>query len=105
MRVSRIAREAGAGFDRLRASGQNGDAVPALLAVPDRALAAIPDRGLGKFFLWRFQFLEARDIRQGFRKSAQQDWQTAIDSVHVERGDLHCGKDPPARPVRDVKRP
>ena len=45
VRVIRIAREAAGAFDRLLASRrQNGDAVPALLAVPNRAVAGIPYR-------------------------------------------------------------
>ncbi len=41
---------------------ENGDAIPALLAVPNGPITRLANRGFWEFVLWRLQFLKARDI-------------------------------------------
>jgi hypothetical protein len=53
-----------AGLLRLYAPRQDGDAVPALLAMPDHAIARVPDRSFRKLLLRRFQLLQADDVGQ-----------------------------------------
>ena len=65
VRIVRIAGQAAAGFHRLGAACEDRDAVPALLPVPDRAIARGADRGRGKFLIGRLQFLQADDVRRG----------------------------------------
>jgi hypothetical protein len=47
------------------------DTVPALLAVPDGAITGLPDRRLREFLVWRFELLQADDVRLGFGEPAQ----------------------------------
>jgi hypothetical protein len=49
----------------------------------------LPDSGFRKLPLRCFKFLEACDIRLGFREPAQEHWESAIDAVHVEGSYLH----------------
>ena len=65
VRVIRIARQAAPGLDRVGTSREDGDAVPALLAVPDRAVAGAPDRGLRELLVRRLQLLQADHVRLG----------------------------------------
>ena len=73
--VVRIAGKAAMGFDRLAAAGEDGDSVPAALAVPDHAIARFLDLGRGKFFVGRFELLQAGDIglrpRRAIRAAGQ----------------------------------
>ena len=62
MGIARISGETTAGLVRLCVPRQDGDAVPASLAMPDRAIARVPDRGFRKFLMRRFQLLQADDI-------------------------------------------
>ncbi len=72
----------------IQTARENGDAIPALLAVPDRAVARLADRGLWKFLLGRLQFLKAHDIGLGFDEPAQEHREATIDAVDVEGCDF-----------------
>ena len=84
-----IAGEAAAGLVRLGAARQDGDAVPALLALPDRAIAGGPDRRFRELLGRRLQLLQADHVGRRFLQPAQQHRQPAVDAVDVEGGDLH----------------
>src|SRR5437879_8593884 len=90
MNVFGITGEAAMGLDRIGAAGENGNAVPALLAVPDCAVTGLPQRRLGKFLLRRLQLLQAHDVRLGVSEPVQQHRKAAIDTLDVERRNLHC---------------
>jgi hypothetical protein len=90
--VLRVARQTAMGLDRLAAAREDGDAVPALLAVPDRAIAGLLDRGRGKAVFGRLQFLEAGDVGPCLGQPVEQQRQAAVDAVDVEGGDLHPGE-------------
>ena len=89
VRVVGVARQAAPGLDRLGAAREDGDAVPALLAVPDRAVAGLADRGFREPLVRGLQLLQADDVRLGLRQPAQQHRQAAVDAVDVEGGDPH----------------
>lgn len=74
---------------RLGAAREDGDAVPAFLAVPDRAVTGLFQLGMRKFFVRRLQFLKADHVRRGQVEPAQQDRQPAVDAVDVEGANLH----------------
>src|SRR5438874_11276684 len=57
MAVIWIAGQTASCLDRFGAAGENGDAVPAFLAVPDGPVAGLADRRLGKFLLRCLEFL------------------------------------------------
>lgn len=90
LRRIRIAGQAARGFVNFADAAQDSDAVPALLAMPDRLVAQTPDSALREFFLRRLQFLENDNVRRGFFKSPQQDGQAAVDPIHIVGGDLHA---------------
>src|SRR5271163_5046877 len=87
--VVRVAGQASTSLQRILTARENGDAVPALLAVPDHAVAGLADSGFRKLLLRRLQFLETRDIGPGFGEPAQKHRQPAIDAIDVEGCDLH----------------
>src|SRR5665213_4049912 len=89
MKIVGIAGEAATRFDRLRTAGENGDAVPAFLPVPDGAVPRIADRRFRELLRRRLQLLKADDVRPGLCKPAEEDREPAIDAVDVEGGDLH----------------
>src|SRR6185312_13468937 len=70
-------------------TAEDGDSVPALLPVPQHVVAERADGLFREFLVWRFQFLEARNVRLVFLQPAQQNRQPAIDAVDVVGGDLH----------------
>ena len=72
-----------------------GDAVPALLAFPDRAVAGFTQRLRGKIPVGRFQLLQADDIGCRGGQPRQQMIETAIDIVDVESGDPHAARAQP----------
>ena len=95
-------------LDGFAAFGEDGDAVPALLAVPDRAIARRRDGGLGEALVRRLQLLQAGDVRLCLLEPGEQVGEPAVDAVHVEGGDLHAatmhdraGKSRGGRPRRD----
>jgi hypothetical protein len=61
-----------AGLDRLGAARQDRHAIPALLSVPDRALARRTQRRRRKFLVGCLQLLQAHDVRRRFFEPAQQ---------------------------------
>ena len=61
--VVRIAGQAAPGLLRLLAPGEDGDAVPALLAVPDGLVAGLADRVDRELLVRRLQLLQAGDVR------------------------------------------
>ena len=89
VRVIRIAGQAATRFRRRPAARKYGNAVPALLAVPDRAVAGFPNCRLGEFVVRGLQLLQAGDVRLDLGEPAHQHRETAINTVHVERRDLH----------------
>ena len=64
-----IARQAAPGLDRLAAARQDRDAVPALLPVPDRAVAGVADRCLGEL-LARGAFSSCRQTTSGWASAS-----------------------------------
>src|SRR5512132_1237211 len=58
--------ETTAGFLRLYPAREDGDAVPALLAMPNRAIVRVPDRSFRKLLLRSFQLLQADHVGRGF---------------------------------------
>jgi hypothetical protein len=89
MRIVGIARQAVAGLHRLGASREDRHPVPALLAVPDCAVAGGPEYGRRKFLVGRFQLLEADDIRSCLFQPRQQIGEATVDAVDVVRRDPH----------------
>ncbi|SPA54885.1 protein of unknown function [Cupriavidus taiwanensis] len=87
-----VAGQAAAHFDRLRAARQDGDAVPGLLAVPDRAIAGVADLARRKALVGGLQFLQAYDVRRFAREPVAQRPHPAADAVDVESGDLQRGR-------------
>jgi hypothetical protein len=72
VQVIGIAGQAAPAFDRLAAAGEDRDAVPRGLPVPDRAVAGLFDlcdreRGIG-----RLEFLQAGDVRLLLLQPGQQ---------------------------------
>ena len=94
VRIIWIPRQAAPRFCWRFAARKYSDAVPALLAMPDRALTGFPDRGLGKFIVRRLQFLQAGDVWLCFGELAHQHRKAAIDAIHVEGRDLHRSAPP-----------
>ena len=70
--IVRIARKYSSDLHRVRAARQDGNAIPTLLSMPDRAVAQLPDFAFRKPLLRRAQFLEAGDIRLFLFQPAQQ---------------------------------
>jgi len=84
-----ISRKRAADFDRLTAAGEDGDAVPALLAVTDDAVARRANRQLRKLLLRRLELLQADDIRGALIQPAQEIGQARRDAVDVVGDDPH----------------
>ena len=61
--VVRIAGKAATSLSGISVPRENGDPIPAFLAVPDRAIAKLCQGGLRKFLLGRLQLLQAHNIR------------------------------------------
>src|ERR1700730_9751300 len=88
MEIVRIAWQDATNLDRIGAERKDRDAIEALLAVPDDAVARLANRGLGKLVMRDLQFLKACDVGPGFGEPAQEVRQAGGDTVHVERRDL-----------------
>ena len=89
-----IAGQAAAGFDGLADAAQDGDSVPAFLAVPDGRIAGVARCFGGERFVGAFELLEARRCRAGTRQPAQQDRQPRIDPVDIVAGDAQAALAP-----------
>ena len=68
---------------------EHGDAVPALLPMPDHVITEITDGFCRKLLVWCLQLLKTDDIRLLFLEPAQQDGKAAVYAVHIIGGDLH----------------
>jgi hypothetical protein len=76
------------GFDTAR---QDGDAVPALLPMPDRAITRTTDRVDREPFLGCLELLKTGDIGSGFSKPVEEHTEPRVDPVHiVGRDPYHC---------------
>ena len=84
-----ISRERAADFAGITAACQDGDAVPALLAVPDDAIAGRADGQLRKLLLRRLELLQTDDIRGALIQPAQKIRQARSDAVDVVGDDPH----------------
>ena len=73
VQVIGISRKAAVGFDRIAATGEDRNSVPAFLPMPDRAIAGVGDGAPWETLFGRLQFLEANDVGLGLRQPAQQD--------------------------------
>ena len=70
--VSWIAGQAATMLDRIGATREDCDTIPALLPMPDRTIAGFANSGFRKLLLRRLQLLKARSVRFGFGEPAQQ---------------------------------
>src|SRR3954467_10396147 len=86
-----IAGETAGNLDWIGAAGQDGNAVPALLAMPDPAIPKLPQRWCGKFLVRSLQLLQAHNVWCGFSQPAQQHGQSGIDPIDVEGRYPHPG--------------
>ncbi len=78
-----VAGQAAPGLDRLAASGQDGHPVPALLALPDRAIAGPLDGGEGEAVAGGLQLLQAHHVGTGFLEQVQQGGEAGGDPIEV----------------------
>ena len=76
-------------LDRIGAAREDCDTIPALLPMPDHAVAGFANSGFRKFLLRRLQLLQARNIRPGFCQPADERRQASTDAVDVEGRYLH----------------
>src|SRR5829696_9383346 len=89
LRVLKLARQPTPGLGWICAAGEDCDAIPTLLAVPDRAIAGVTKRRSREPLLRRLQFLQTDDVWRGLGEPAQEYRQAAVDAVDVEGSDLH----------------
>src|SRR5690554_4140829 len=89
VQVKRVTRQPASRFHGSGITGQDRNTIPALLTVPDGAVAGALDRSDRKAFVRRFQLLQADHIRCCLLQPAQEDWQATIDAVDVVSGDFH----------------
>src|SRR5215203_6155326 len=89
LRVLKLARQPTPGLGRIGSAGEDCDAIPTLLAVPDRPVASVTKRRSREPLLRGLQFLQADDVRRGLVEPAQEYRQTAVDAIDVEGSDLH----------------
>src|SRR5690242_15960141 len=83
-------------------TAQDGDTIPALLAMPDRIIAKAADRLFGKLLVGRLQFLEAHDVGLGLFEPPEQHRQAPVYTIHIVGRDLHrSGNAWLARPQSD----
>src|SRR6185312_5483286 len=80
-----IARQTAPPFDGHFATGEDGDAVVALLPVPDAAVARSFDGGRRKPVIGGLDLLQAGDVGRGLLEPAQQNRQPAVHAVDVVR--------------------
>ena len=88
--VGRITGELIARQDRFRVAGKNGDAVPSLLAAPDRAVSGLLDCVFGEIAVGSLQLLKRDDVRLGRLEPRQKIGEALVDIVDVEGRDLHA---------------
>jgi hypothetical protein len=72
-----------------RLAAQDGDAVPGLLAAPQRVVAGLAQFRLRECLVGGLQFLQADDVGPRALQPGEQVRQAAVDVVDVEGGDLH----------------
>ncbi len=89
MDIVGIAWQAPARFMDVETAGQNGDPIPARLAVPNDVVSSCFNCGTWKLRVRRPNFLEASDLRRRFLKPSQQNRQVTVDAVDVVGGDLN----------------
>src|SRR5215212_9373927 len=89
LRVLEVARQATPGLGRVGPAREDCDAIPTLLAVPDRAVARVTKRRNREPLLRGLQFLQADDVWRGLGEPAQEYRQAPVDAVDVEGSDLH----------------
>ena len=77
--------------NRLALPGEDGDAVPGPLALPDCVVSRLSDRIDGEVAVRAFQLLKAHDVRRGGGEPSQQVRKATIDVVNVESCDPHGG--------------
>jgi hypothetical protein len=106
LRVSGVAGQGGLRHNRFTVARQDGDAVPGLLAAPDRVVASLAQRRHREVGIGTFELLQAHDVRPGFLQPSQQVGQPAIDVVDIEGGNFHDKSfEPPARAGTTVPLP
>jgi hypothetical protein len=88
-----IPRKDATSLSRFFAAREDGDAIPAFLAVPDHAMAGFPNWLDWESLLRCLQFLQTNDVRLRFSKPAQENREPAIHAVHIE------GRQPHGRPT------
>src|SRR4029078_11117419 len=71
------------GLDGLAHAAQDGDAVPALLAMPDRLVAKRGKRFDRKRLVGALELLQPDDVRRGFLEPASEHMHPRIDPVDV----------------------
>src|SRR5690606_29403246 len=89
--VLRIARQSAPAFHRHRVAGEQRDAIPGTLPVPDRAIAGRFDIRDRERLVHRLEFLQRDDVRLFLLQPSQQVRQARTDAVDVERGELQRG--------------
>ena len=72
--------------DRQRVPAEDGNAVPALLTMPDGAVARTFELPARKLVVGRLQFLEANDVGSVFLQPSEQNREASVDSVDVVCG-------------------
>src|SRR5271156_1064795 len=83
MQVLWIAGQGATTLDRIGATREDCDPIPALLPMPDHAIAGFANRGFRKSLLRRFQLLQARNIRFGFCQPADECRYASTDTIDV----------------------
>lgn len=78
-----VARKAAACLARLLIPDKDRNAIPALLTMPDGAVAGTLDFPAGKLLVRRLEFLQTDDIRLRFGQPPQQDVEATVDAVDV----------------------
>ena len=87
-----IAGQAKADEFRTFAARENGNAIPAFLAMPDRVVAALADCSDRKPVIGRLEFLQAHNIGLFVGKPAKQVGQAAVNTVDIVGGDFQSSK-------------
>src|SRR5882672_6719776 len=89
MQVLWIAGQGATDLDGIFVTREDRDPIPALLPMPDHAVAGLANRGFRKLLLRRLQLLKARNVGLGFAKPADERRQASSDSVDVVGRYLH----------------
>lgn len=83
------ARQPSACFMDLTATAEDGDPIPAFLAMLDRSVAQLLERLFRKLIVGCLQLLEAHDIGSRFRQPPRENRQASVNAVHIVGRDLH----------------